>query len=68
MTTELPNELEPVLAKITHQSCLDGYYWYEVVFYVDGIWCSYLESNTFDDGQMVIEWVHCDDVFNDINK
>jgi len=56
---EVPNELEPVLAKISHQNDLGNAQWYEVVYYVDGKWCSYSGSKTFDDGERVVEWVYC---------
>ena len=60
---EVPNELEPVLAKISHQNDLGNPQWYEVVYYVDGKWCSYSGSKTFDDGEIVEEWVHCSEIF-----
>jgi hypothetical protein len=60
---EFPNELEPVLAKISHQNDLGNPNWYEVVYYVDGKWCSYSGSKTFDDGERVVEWVYCSEQF-----
>jgi hypothetical protein len=60
---EVPNELEPVLAKISHQNDLGNPQWYEVVYYVDGKWCSYAGSTTFDDGEIVVEWVYCSETF-----
>lgn len=65
---QYPNELEPVLAKISHQNDLGRSQWYEVVFYVDGEWCSYAGSNTFENGESVIEWVSCYTAFNNVNK
>jgi hypothetical protein len=62
-TEEVPNELEPVLAKISHQNDLGNPKWYEVVYYVDGKWCSYSGSKTFEDGERVVEWVHCSEIF-----
>jgi hypothetical protein len=62
-TEEVPNELEPVLAKISHQNDLGNPKWYEVVYYVDGKWCSYSGSKTFDDGEKVLEWVYCSEIF-----
>jgi hypothetical protein len=56
---ELPAELESVLAKITHLNELGLSQWYEVVYYVDGKWCSYSGSNTFQDGEKVVEWKYC---------
>jgi hypothetical protein len=60
---ETPNELESVLAKITHQNCLGLSQWYEVVYYDNG-WYSYAGSKTFQDGEQVIEWVYCKNVLN----
>ena len=60
---ELPSELEPVLAKITHQNDLGLSQWYEVVYYADDRWCSYSGSKTFQDGERVIEWKYCKDQF-----
>lgn len=65
---EYPNELEPVLAKITHQNDLGQSQWYEVVYYVDGKWCSYSGSKTFEDGERVVEWVHCHNIFQNTNN
>ena len=50
-----PNQLEPVLALITHQGDLGRNEWYEVVYYYDK-WCSYSGSKTFDDGEQVVKW------------
>lgn len=65
---KIPNELEPVLAKISHQSDLGNTQWYEVVYYVDGKWCSYSGSKTFDDGEIVEEWVYCSEQFKQQDK
>ena len=65
---EVPNELEPVLAKISHQNDLGNPNWYEVVYYVDGKWCSYSGSKTFDDGERVVEWAHCHNIFQNTNN
>jgi hypothetical protein len=64
---EVPIELEPVLAKISHQYDLGNSQWYEVVYYVNGKWCSYGGSNTFEDGEIVVEWVYCSERFNQNN-
>lgn len=56
---EVPTKLESVLAKITHQNDLGLSQWYEVVYYVDGKWCSYNGSKTFEDGERVVEWKYC---------
>ena len=65
---EYPNELEPALAKITHQNDLGQPQWYEVVYYVDGKWRSYIGSKTFEDGERVVEWVHCHNIFQNTNN
>jgi len=65
---QVPNELEPVLAKISHQNDLGKPQWYEVVYYVDSKWCSYSGSKTFDDGERVVEWVYCSDIFKQEEK
>jgi len=61
---EVPAELEAVLAKISHINDLGLSQWYEVVFYADDKWCSYSGSNTFKDGEKVIEWVYCKNILN----
>ena len=65
---EIPIELEPVLAKISHQNDLGSTQWYEVVYYVDGKWCSYSGSKTFDDGERVVEWMYCSEQFKQQDK
>jgi hypothetical protein len=60
---ETPNELDSVLAKITHQNDLGLSQWYEVVYYADDKWCSYSGSKTFEDGERVIEWKYCKELF-----
>jgi hypothetical protein len=55
-----PNQLEPVLALITHQGELGLSEWYEVVYHFDK-WYSYSGSKTFDDGEQVIRWKYCKD-------
>ena len=55
-----PNQLEPVLAKISHVSDLGVSIWYEVIYYFDK-WCSYSGSKTFEDGEQVIKWKYCKD-------
>lgn len=57
-----PMPLTPVLAKITLIGELGNSEWYEVVFH-DGIeWCSYAGSDTFDDGEKVLNWKYCTDI------
>lgn len=53
-----PTEFEPVLAKISHQNDLGLSQWYEVVYY-DNKWRSYSNSQTFEDGEMVLKWKYC---------
>jgi hypothetical protein len=55
-----PNELEPVLAEISHVNDLGVSTWYEVVYYFDK-WCSYSGSKTFEDGEQVVKWKYCKD-------
>jgi hypothetical protein len=57
-----PNQLEPVLALITHIGELGISEWYEVVYYYDK-WYSYSGSKTFEDGEQVIRWKYCKDCF-----
>jgi len=56
----IPNESEPVLALITHQSDLGESKWYEVVYFLRK-WCSYSGSNTFEDGEQVVKWKYVKD-------
>lgn len=60
---EIPKELEPILAKISHINDLGLSQWYEVVYYVDDKWCSYSGSKTFEDGERVIDWKYCKEQF-----
>jgi hypothetical protein len=55
---QLPDNLEPVLAKIQHVNDLGKSSWYEVV-YNDVKWRSYKGSNTFEDGEKVVKWKYC---------
>ena len=61
-TLENPIELEPVLAKINHVNDLGISSWHEVIFYFQG-WQSYSGSNTFNDGEKVVNWKYCKDIF-----
>lgn len=56
-----PKEFVPVLAKIEHQNCLGLSEFYEVVYFDGTKWCSYALSNTFNDGEQVINWKYCKD-------
>ena len=49
-----PNQLEPILALITHQGDLGKNEWYEVVYFFEK-WCSFADSKTFDDGEQVVK-------------
>lgn len=55
-----PNELEPVLALITHQGDLGKNEWYEVVYFFHK-WQSYAGSKTFEDGEQVVKWKYVKD-------
>ena len=55
-----PNELEPVLALLTHQGDLGLNEWYEVVYFSQQ-WRSYAGSKTFEDGEQVIKWKYVKD-------
>jgi hypothetical protein len=55
-----PNELEPVLAEISHINDLGTSTWYEVVYYFQE-WRSYSGSKTFEDGEQVVKWKYCKD-------
>ena len=59
-----PNDLTSVIAQIEHLTDLGISRWYEVVYYSEGEWHSYAGSNTFRDGEKVLQWKYCDDVFN----
>jgi hypothetical protein len=59
----IPNDLIPVIAQIEHLNDLGTSKWYEVVYYSDGEWYSYFGSNTFKDGEKVLRWKYCEDVF-----
>jgi hypothetical protein len=59
---EVPTKLESVLAKISHQNGLGLSQWYEVVYY-DHKWCSYSGSKTFEDGERVVHWKYCKELF-----
>lgn len=54
---ECPKKLIPVLAQIQNVNDFGTFVWYEVVYY-DGQWCSYEESSTFDDGEIVLRWTY----------
>ena len=62
-----PKECRPVLAKIEQINDLGKSTWYEVVYY-DDKWYSYSGSKTFDDGEQVVKWKYCEDIFKENDK
>ena len=62
-----PKECRPVLAKIEQINYLGKSTWYEVVYY-DDKWYSYSGSKTFQDGEKVIDWKYCEDIFKNNDK
>tara|TARA_R110000803_G_C11812431_1_gene300882 strand:+ start:192 stop:512 length:321 start_codon:yes stop_codon:yes gene_type:complete len=57
--TELPDELQPVIAKIEHTNSLGISNYWEVVYYDNKNWHSYQGSKTFEDGEKVVKWNYC---------
>lgn len=55
-----PDSSKPVLAHVKNVIDLGTFTWYEVVYYDNG-WCSYDESTTFDDGEVVLKWAYISD-------
>lgn len=66
-TEKTPKELHPVLAKIEHINDLGKSKWYEVVYF-DGEWNTFSGSQTFQDGEQVVEWKYCEDLFKNNDK
>jgi hypothetical protein len=58
-STLLPDELQPVLAKIEHTNSLGTSNYWEVVYYDNKKWHSYQGSKTFEDGEKVVKWNYC---------
>lgn len=59
-----PKDLTPVIAEIQHLNDLGISKWYEVVYHCpERGWSSYAGSNTFKDGEKVLQWKYCTDVF-----
>ena len=50
---------KPILAYITHANSLGTSHWYEVVYYNEDGWQCYFGSNTFKDGEIIINWIYC---------
>jgi hypothetical protein len=59
---KIPEDLESVLAKIEHINSLGKSVWWEVVYYNNGQWYAFGDSNTFKDGENVIDWKYCKDI------
>ena len=59
---QTPIQLVPVIAQIQHLDDLGTSKWYEVVYYSDGQWHSYSGSDSFKDGEKVLQWKYCWDV------
>ena len=66
-TEKTPKEFHPVLAKIEHINDLGKSIWHEVVYYNNG-WNSHTGSRTFQDGEQVVEWKYCEDIFKNNDK
>lgn len=58
---DIPDELEPVLAEIEHTNDSGLSNWHEVVYF-DGGWQSYSTSDTFEDGERVVNWKYCKNI------
>lgn len=59
----IPEELVPVLAKIKHLNDTGYSVWYEVVYFADGVWNAFHGSKTFSDGEKVVDWEYCENIF-----
>jgi hypothetical protein len=56
----VPNsEGTQVLALIETIGTMGVSKWYEVVYYLQGDWHSYMGSSTFTNGEKVIKWEYC---------
>ena len=53
----------PILAEIEQINDLGRSKWYEVVYYYNNKWCSYADSETFQDGEKVIRWKYAKECF-----
>jgi len=58
-STQLPDELQPVLAKIKYTNSLGTSNYWEVVYYNNKNWHSFQGSKTFEDGEKVVKWEYC---------
>lgn len=61
----IPKPFTPVLASMHHVSDLGFHHWYEVIYHDEEQWCSYAGSDTFNDGETVIDWLYAKECFND---
>ena len=57
---ELPKKLLPVLAEISKNGELGKEGWYEVVYHNGERWQHFAGSDTFDDGEKVLQWRYTD--------
>ena len=58
---KIPNE-NPVLAKVEGQTDLGLTSWFEVVWHNERKWCSFCGSDTFDNGEQVVDWIYVDSI------
>ena len=63
MNDYLPEPLEPVVAFIQRTNSLGLFKWHEVVLHDGDRWRSFQGSKTFEDGEIVIQWVYTKDIF-----
>lgn len=63
MTKELPKELVPVLAEIFHSNELGQGAHFEVVYHDGEEWRSYAGSDTFENGEQVLQWRYAKECF-----
>ena len=62
---KIPEEAEPVLAKIEVQGDLGKESWSEVVYHNGTSWASYQESPTFEKGEQVVDWIYVKNIWGD---
>lgn len=60
----IPNPFVPVLASIHTVSDLGVHHWYEVIYHNEEEWCCNAGSDTFRDGEQVLEWRYAKECFN----
>ena len=56
-----PKFCKPVLAEIKSIHSLGTSIYFEVVYHNDNEWCSFANSKTFEDGEIVLQWVYVED-------